>query len=172
MQNGIDKKVVELGHDPYDGATTSYRANSLPPAKTISVLLPGATAMTGATGKVVRSVRVTGGPHETFGDTTVVVPYSHAQSWDHLVAVLAAGTMPISAGGVTTTGASGTVTIRLMNEIVRIAAGQKLTLYLSSTSLAQSASDALYVAPVQPQARITIGRVALRLSVLKRAVSR
>ena len=29
--------------------------------------------MSGATGKVVRSVRVTGGPHETFGDTTVTV---------------------------------------------------------------------------------------------------
>ena len=45
--------------------------------------------MSGATGKVVRSVRVTGGPHETFGDTTVVVRYSGAKSWDRLVAVLA-----------------------------------------------------------------------------------
>ena len=45
--------------------------------------------MTGATGKVVRGVRITGGPHETFGDSTVVVRYSGAQNWDRLVAVLA-----------------------------------------------------------------------------------
>ena len=52
-------------------------------------MLPGSTTMSGANGKVVRGVRITGGPHETFGDSTVVVRYSGAKSWDRLVAVLA-----------------------------------------------------------------------------------
>jgi hypothetical protein len=59
-----------------------------------------------------------------------------------------------------------------MNEAVRFAAGKRLVLYLSSTSLAQSSSDPLYLAAVQPDAAITIGRVTLNLSVLKKAVSR
>ena len=90
----------------------------------------------------MRGARVTGGPHETFGDSTVVVRYSGAKSWDRLVAVLAVAgsSTPITAGGVKLTAASGKVTIKLMNEAVRFAAGKKLVLYLSSTSLAQSSS--------------------------------
>ena len=168
--NGIDKNVVELGHDPFDGKTTTY--TTLPRVKTSSVLLPGTTTLSGATGKVVRSVRFTGGPHETFGDTKVVVRFSGAQSWDRLVAVLAVGSTPISAGGVKLAGAQGTATISLMNQAVRVPAGRKLTLYLGSTSLAQSSSNALYLAAVQPDARITIGRIALKLSVLTKTVSR
>lgn len=170
--NGIDKPQVELAHDPWDGKTTLYP--STPPTKTISVTLPGTASISGALGKVVRSARVTGGPHETFGDSTVVVRYSGAKSWDRLVAVLAVAgsSTPITAGGVKLTAANGKVTIKLMDEAVRFAAGKKLVLYLSSTSLAQSSSDALYLAAVQPTAAITIGRVTLNLSVLKKAVSR
>jgi alpha-beta hydrolase superfamily lysophospholipase len=170
--NGIDKPVVELAHDPWDGKTTVY--SSTPPTKTISVTLPGSATISGSTGKVVRSVRITGGPHETFGDSSVVVKYSGAADWDRLVAVLAVqgSSTPITAGGVKLKSASGTVTIKLMDEAVRFAAGKKLVLYLSSTSLAQSTSDALYLASVAPDAKVTIGRVTLNLSVLKRAVSR
>ena len=172
--NGIDRTHVLLAHDPWDGKPTAYPA--LPPTKTISVNLPGSTTMTGATGKVVRSVRVTGGPHETFGDSTVTVRYRDAESWDRLVAVLtvAGSSTPITAGGVKLTGgASGTATIRLMNEAVKIPAGKKLTLYVASTSLAQSPSDALYLSAVSsPSAHITIGKVTLKLSVLKQAASR
>ena len=170
--NGIDKPRVELAHDPWDGKTTVYP--STPPRKTISVTLPGTTTMSGSSGKVVRSVRVTGGPHETFGDSTVVVRYSGAQSWDRLVAVLAVAgnSTPISVGGTKLTAASGKVTIKLMNESVRFAAGKKLVLYLGSTSLAQDPADALYLAAVAPQAKVTIGRVTLNLSVLKKALSR
>jgi alpha-beta hydrolase superfamily lysophospholipase len=167
--NGIDKKVVELGHDPYDGKTSVY--TSLPATKVSSVTLPGTTTMSGANAKVVRSARITGGPHETFGDSTVVVRYSGAQSWDRLVAVLAVGTTPISAGGVKVAAASGKVTIRLMNQAVRVPAGKKLTLYLGSTSLVQSTSNALYLASVQPDAAITIGRVTLNVSVLEQAAA-
>jgi alpha-beta hydrolase superfamily lysophospholipase len=171
-QNGIDKRQVELAHDPWDGKTTVYSAT--PSTKTISVTLPGTSAISGALGKVVRSVRVTGGPHETFGDSTVVVRYSGAKNWDRLVAVLAVAgsSTPITAGGVKLTTASGKVTLKLMDEAVRFAAGKRLVLYLSSTSLAQSPSDALYLAAVQPDATITIGSFTLNLSVLKKAVSR
>jgi alpha-beta hydrolase superfamily lysophospholipase len=170
--NGIDKPVVELAHDPWDGKTTTYA--SAPPTKKISVTLPGSSAISGSSGKVVRSVRITGGPHETFGDSTVTVKYSGASDWDRLVAVLAVqgSPIPITAGGVKLKSASGTVTIKLMNEAVRFAAGKKLVLYLSSTSLAQSTSDALYLASVAPDAKVTIGRVTLNLSVLTRAVSK
>jgi len=169
--NGIDKPVVELAHDPWDGKTTLYA--STPPTKKVSVTLPGSSTISGSTGKVVRSVRITGGPHETFGDSTVVVKYSGAHDWDRLVAVLAVqgSSTPITAGGVKLTAAAGTATIKLMDEAVRFAAGKKLVLYLSSTSLAQSPSDALYLASVAPDANVTIGRVTLNLSVLKRAVS-
>jgi alpha-beta hydrolase superfamily lysophospholipase len=173
VSNGVESKPsIVLAHDPWDGKPTSYK--TLPATKTISVTLPGTTTMSGATGKVVRSARVTGGPHETFGDSTVVVRYSGAKSWDRLVAVLAVAgsSTPITAGGVKLTASSGKVTIKLLNEAVRVAAGKKLVLYLSSTSIAQDPGDALYLAAVQPGAAITIGRVTLNVSVLKQAVSR
>jgi alpha-beta hydrolase superfamily lysophospholipase len=165
--NGVDRKVIELGHDPVDGKTTVYTA--LPRLKTASVTLPGSSTLTGASGKLVRSVRLTGGPHDTFGAATVLVRYSNAQAFDHLVAVLAVGTTPISAGGVKLSSAAGKATISLMNQVVRLKPGQKLTLYLSSTSLAQSTSNALYLAAVQPSAHITIGRVTVTASMLQKA---
>jgi alpha-beta hydrolase superfamily lysophospholipase len=170
--NDINKPYVELAHDPWDGKTTLY--SSTPPTKKISVTLPGSSTISGASGKVVRSVRVTGGPHETFGDSTVVVKYSGAQDWDRLVAVLAVqgSSTPITAGGIKLTAPSGKVTIKLMDEAVRFAAGKKLVLYLSSTSLAQSPSDPLYLGAVNPDAKITIGAATLNLSVLKQAVSK
>jgi alpha-beta hydrolase superfamily lysophospholipase len=170
--NGIDRTNILLAHDPWDGKATAYAG--LPRTKRVTVNLPGSTTVTGAGGKAVRSVRVTGGPHETFGDTTVTVRYSNAQGFDHLVAVLAVqgAATPISAGGTKLKSASGTATIRLMNEVVRVPAGKKLVLYLSSTSLAQSPSNALYIDGVQPDASVTLGKVTLKLSVLKKAVSR
>jgi alpha-beta hydrolase superfamily lysophospholipase len=171
--NGIEKQPpIVLAHDPWDGKPTAFK--SLPATKTISVMLPGTSTLSGSGGKTVRSVRVTGGPHETFGDSTVVVRYSNAQSWDRLVAVLAVqgSATPITAGGVKLTASSGKVTIKLMNECVRFAAGKRLVLYLGPTSLTQSPANALYLASVQPEAKVTIGRVTLNLSVLKQAVSR
>ena len=171
--NGIERTKVVLSHDPWDGTTTAYAG--LPPTKSISVNLPGSTTMSGATGKVVRSVRITGGPHETFGDSTVTVRYSGARAWDRLVAVLAVqGTAtPITAGGTKVKASAGTVTIRLLNEAVRFAAGKRLVLYLSSTSIAQTGNIGLYLGAVSdPAAQITIGKVTLKLSVLKKAVSK
>jgi hypothetical protein len=171
--NGIEKQPpIVLAHDPWDGKPTAFK--TLPATKTISVTLPGTSTLSGSGGKTLRSVRVTGGPHETFGDSTVVVRYSNAQSWDRLVAVLAVqgSATPITAGGVKLTASSGKVTIKLMNESVRFPAGKRLVLYVGPTSLTQSPANGLYLASVQPEAKVTIGRVTLNLSVLKKAVSR
>jgi len=170
--NGIDKSpFVELAHDPWDGRVTTYK--SLPPTKTITVALPGTSALQ-SDGKAVRGVRVTGGPHETFGDSTVSVKYSGAKGWDRLVAVLtvAGQATPITAGGVKLTGSSGVATIHLMNEAVRIPSGARLVVYLGATSTVQSSADALYLADVQPGSAITLGRATLTLSVLTKAVSK
>ena len=171
--NGIDRTKVVLSHDPWDGTTTAY--STLPPTKTVSVNLPGSSTITGANGKVVRSVKITGGPHETFGDSTVTVRYSGAKNWDRLVAALfvQGSSTPITAGGVRVKGASGTLTIRLMDEAVKVAAGKKLVLYLSSTSVGPTGNFGLYLAAVSdPAAQVTIGKVTLKLSVLKKAVSK
>ncbi len=169
--NGVDKQAtVELAHDPWDGKTTTF--TGLPATKTASVELPGTTTIA-PTGRVVRGARLTGGPHETFGDSTVTVRYSGAKGWDRLVAVLtiAGNSTPISAGGVKLTAASGVATIRLLNESVLVPAGAKLVVYLGATSTVQNSADALYLDGVQPGSSITIGRETLNLSVLTKAVS-
>jgi alpha-beta hydrolase superfamily lysophospholipase len=171
--NGIDKKPpVELAHDAWNGSTTSYAG--LPPTKFSSVALPGTTTMQSPGGKVQRGARLTGGPHETFGDSTVTVRYTGAKSWDRLVAVLnvAGDNTPISAGGTKISGASGVATIRLMNESVLVPAGKRLVVTIGATSTVQSSANALYLDDVQPGSSITIGRMTLKLSVLQKAVSR
>ena len=170
--NGIDMQAtVQLAHDPWDGKTTTYAG--LPPTKTASVTLPGTTTIATG-GRVVRGARLTGGPHETFGDSTVTVRYSGAKGWDRLVAVLtiAGQATPITVGGVKLDAASGVATIRLMNESVLVPAGAKLVVYLGATSTVQSSADVLYLEGVQPGSSITIGRETLGLSVLTKAVSR
>ena len=171
-QSGIDKRPpVELAHDPWDGKTTSYAG--LPPTKFTSVALPGTTTMQSPGGKVQRGARLTGGPHETFGDSTVTVRYSGAKTWDRLVAVLtmAGNNTPISAGGIKISAASGVATIRLMNESVLVPAGKRLVVTLGATSTVQNGNP-LYLDDVQPGSSITIGRMTLKLSVLQKAVSR
>ncbi len=163
--------AIALAHDPWDGTTTTYAA--LPATRTVSVSLPGTSPLKSG-GKVVRSVRLPGGPMETFGDTTITVPYANASGWDRLVAVLTSSgsSTPISAGGVKLSGASGTATIRLMDEAVLVPRGAKLTVTLGATSVVQSSANALYLDDVQPGSSITLGRATLKLSILKQPVSR
>lgn len=158
---------VVLAHDPWDGKLTSYAG--LPATKRVTVSLPGTTTI-GPSGKVVRGVRITGGPHETFGDSTLTVRYSGMKSWDHLVAVLSASGIPtaISTGACALTGASGVAQIHFMNESVRVPAGAKFTIMLAATSGAAP----VYATGVAAGARVTLGRETLALSMLKRAVSR
>src|SRR5581483_9052183 len=158
---------VVLAHDPWDGKVTAYAG--LPPTSRVTVALPGSTTI-GPSGKVVRSVRITGGPHETFGDSTLTVHYSGMKNWDHLVAVLSASGIPtaISTGACALTGASGVAQIHFMNESVRVPAGAKLTVTLAATS----GTAPVYATGVAAGATITVGRATLALSSLKRAVSK
>jgi hypothetical protein len=158
---------VVLAHDPWDGKVTPYAG--LPPTKRVTVALPGTTTI-GPSGKVVRSVRLTGGPHETFGDSTVTVRYSGMKNWDHLVAVLSASGIPtaISTGACALTGTSGVAQIHFMNESVRVPAGAKFTVTIAATSGAAP----VYATGVAAGASVTIGRETLALSALKKAVSK
>lgn len=158
---------VRLAHDPWDGKLTSFAG--LPPTKRVTVSLPGTTRI-GPSGKVVRGVRITGGPHETFGDSTLTVHYSGMKSWGHLVAVLSANGIPtaISTGACTLTGTSGVAQIHFMNESVRVPAGAKFVVTLAATS----GNAPVYATGVAAGAAVTVGRETLALSMLKRAVSK
>jgi ABC-2 type transport system ATP-binding protein len=158
---------VRLAHDPWDGKLTSFAG--LPPTKRVTVSLPGTTRI-GPSGKVVRGVRITGGPHETFGDSTLTVHYSGMKNWDHLVAVLSANGIPtaISTGACALTGTSGVAQIHFMNESVRVPAGAKFVVTLAATS----GNAPVYATGVAAGAAVTVGRETLALSMLKRAVSK
>jgi len=164
---------VELAHDPWDGKTNSYA--KLPGTRTASVNLPGKSLIKGAHFGS-RSARLTGGPHETFGDGTVTVHYSGATNYTHLVATISiqGGNTIVTEGAAPITSSSGVVKIPLMNEAVLLPRGKRLRVRLGATSW-----DDLYhlgiptYASTPPSgATISIGSATLKLSFLKRAVSK
>jgi alpha-beta hydrolase superfamily lysophospholipase len=156
---------VVLAHDPWDGTTTSYPG--LPPVRKASVALPGTAALR-AGGHVSRSVRLTGGRHETFGGGTVVVRYTGATDWPQLVATVevAGGTAPVTIGAARLTKPEGAVTIHLLDESVLLPPGRRLVVTVGATS-----TVGLYTQGLPASATITIGRETLKLSLLERPVS-
>jgi alpha-beta hydrolase superfamily lysophospholipase len=164
---------VQLAHDPWDGTWSTYK--KLPATREASVNLPGKTTL-GALGLVSRAARLTGGPHETFGDGFVTVHYSGAKHWTHLVATVSVqgSKTPVTEGAAPIKSSSGTVKIPLMDESVLLPRGKKLVVKLGSVS----ADDVYHVgtpiyASLAPQnASIKIGSATLRLSLLKRTVSK
>ena len=89
-----------------------------------------------------------------------------------LTATIRGKQVVVSAGGIRLSGAQGTARIPLLDEAVRIPAGARIVVSVGATSLGQPSGNPLYAADVPAGASITIGRETLRLSVLKRAVSR
>jgi alpha-beta hydrolase superfamily lysophospholipase len=164
---------VDLAHDPWDGKTTISR--KLPAARSVSVNFPGQTKVTGA-GFATRSARLTGGPHETFGAGFVTVHYSTAQSWTHLVATVSVkgSKTPVTEGAAPIRDSSGVVKIPLMDEAVLLPRGKKLVVKLGSLSVddVYGGGTPIYAYPAAARASIKIGSVALRLSLLKHAVSK
>jgi pimeloyl-ACP methyl ester carboxylesterase len=158
---------VELAHDPWDGTTTFFKG--LPGTRHISVNLPGTTRL--APGPFLgRSVRLTGGPLETFGDGSVTVRYSGAGgAWTHLVATvsLRGKKTPITEGAALLTKPSGLVKIPLMDESVLLPRGKKVVVTLGAGS-----KDGVYQAPAGNKPTIRIGRITLNLSLLEHAVSK
>jgi alpha-beta hydrolase superfamily lysophospholipase len=163
---GAVKRGVELAHDPWNGTTTSYA--SVPPTRHTSVNLPGSKRIA-AGGSVTRSVRLTGGPLETFGDGSLGIRYSHNSVLTEIRAMVS-----VKGGGVITVGAarigggSGVVKIPLLDEAVLLPRGKRLVVTAGGTT-----ADGVYF-PLQGGGApaITIGRVTLNLSLLKRTVSR
>jgi esterase/lipase len=164
---------VLLGHDPWDGNQTFY--SKLPATRKASVNLPGKTKLAGA-GFATRSARLTGGPHETFGDGFVTVHYSGAKDWTHLVAAVSVkgSKTPVTEGAAPIKSPSGTVKIPLMNEAVLLPRGKKLVVKLGAVS----ADDVyhlgipIYASPAPQGASIKVGSATLKLSFLKHTVSK
>ncbi len=164
---------VDLAHDPWDGKTTVYK--KLPAARSVSVNLPGRARISGA-GFATRSARLTGGPHETFGDGFVTVHYSAAQNWTRLVATVSVkgSKTPVTEGAAPIETASGVVKIPLMDEAVLLPRGKKLVVELGAVSAddVYHAGIPVYASPAAEGASIKIGSASLRLSLLRHVVSK
>jgi hypothetical protein len=123
-----------------------------------------------------RSVRLTGGPHETFGDGFVTVHYSGAKNWTHLVAMVSVknSATPITEGAAPIDSSSGVVKIPLMNEAVLVPRGKRLVVSLGSESAdnVNQVGVPIYASPAPQGASIKIGSETLKLSFLKRTVSK
>ena len=152
---------VELAHEPWDGATTSYAG--VPETRAASVALPGTSVLAPGV-RLSRSARLTGGPHETFRAGTVTVRYANAQSWSRLVATVsvAGSSTPVTLGAVRIRKPSGVATIRLLDEVVRLPRGKRLTVTIGGSS-----ADGLFAGAEPAGATITIGRVTLKLPLLQ-----
>lgn len=144
---------VVIQHESPDKATTTFR--KLPPTRFVSVNLPG--------GARSRAVRLPGGPFETFGVGTVTVRYTGA-SWKQVIAKVSTpnGTL-VTEGAARARKPADVLTIPLLDEAVFLPRGKKLVVSLSSHDAEFGGSSG---------GSITIRRVTLRLSVLRRAVSR
>lgn len=143
---------VVLQHEN-DAATTTFR--SLPPTRHVSVNLPG-TAKS-------RSVRLPGGPLETFGVGSVTIRYARA-TWKQVVARVTtpSGTL-VTEGAAPVEARAGLLTIPLLDEAVLLHRGKKLVVTLTSHDSEFAGAGG---------GKIAIRRVTLELSVLQRAVSR
>jgi hypothetical protein len=142
---------VVIEHEQ-DASTTRFV--KLPPTRSVSVNLPGAT--------LKRSVWLPGGPLETFGVGSVTIRYSGA-SWKQVVAQVSTpdGTL-VTEGAAPVTHKGGVLTIPLLDEVALLPRGKRLIVSFRS-------HDATFGGP--GGGKIAVGGVTLRLSVLQRAVS-
>jgi hypothetical protein len=163
---------VELAHDPWDGRTSRYR--NIPRTRFLSVNLPGTKKLL-LGGSVHRSIRLPGGPLETFGDGSLSVRYSgNDGQWTDIraMASVKGSKTPITIGAAPLTKSSGTVKIPLLDEAGLLPRGKRLVVTVGATS-----ADGVYGlivggGPPDGSPAIKIGRVTLKLSLLKRAVSK
>jgi dienelactone hydrolase len=164
---------VQLAHDPWDGQPNVYK--KLPATRKANVNLPGKTKLAGAT-FATRSARLTGGPHETFGDGFVTAHYSGATKWTHLVATVSVkgSKTPVTEGAASIKSASGVVKIPLMDEAVRLPRGKKLVVKLGATSAddVNHIGVPIYASGAARGASITVRNATLTLSFLRHPISR
>ena len=164
---------VELAHDPWKGTTTLFK--KLPATQSGTVNLPGTKKLSGSA-FATRSVRLPGGPRETFGDGYVKVHYSGATQWTHLVAtVLVKGSnTPVTEGAGPINSPSGVLKIPLMDEAVLLPRGKKLVVKLGAVSAEDvyHVGVPVYASAAPAGASIKVGSETLKLSFLKHTVSK
>jgi fermentation-respiration switch protein FrsA (DUF1100 family) len=161
---------IRLAHDPWDGTTTSYTA--LPRTRHKSVNLPGSKKLSTTSASTSRTVRLTGGPFETFGDGSVTVRYSGAgRSWQRLVATVGVkgSSTPATFGATVLKKPSGVLRIPLSDQAVLLPRGKRLVVNVGGDT-----AGGVYNEPPLSVSTgfITIGRITLNLSLLKKTVSR
>jgi predicted acyl esterase len=166
---------VELATDPWSGKTVTY--DGLPATRTLRFARRGHSTLT-ASGKVVRTFPPVAHV-ETFGTPVVHVHASSRTGYSHLVVAVTAvrpnGSQLLLSDGGAATRTLGrkarTVTIRLPDEITSISRGSRLRVTIGATSTVQSPSNPVYLIPVAPGSKATIGRVAFSLPVLRKPAS-
>jgi predicted acyl esterase len=152
------------------------RGATLPPVRPNVVAFPGVSTFA-KTGKGVRSAPLRRAV-EIYGSPIVKTSVAASGGWSRLVAVLTARTpqgkeIVVSAGGVPTKPGVQKLTLKLASQATFIPRGSRLTLTLGSSSLAQSASNVLYLdLPMPPAARVRIGNAVLTLPGLRTPVTR
>jgi dienelactone hydrolase len=159
---------VELAHDPWDGSKSFFK--TLPKTRHKVVNLPGRTMLKAPGASVSRLVRLTGGPLETFGDGSVTVRYSGLTGgWTHLIATVAVKgkSTPVTFGAARVTRKSGLVTIPLSDQAVLLPRGKQLVVTVGGET-----AGGVYLDVPGASGSLTIGRVTLNLSLLRRAVSK
>lgn len=158
---------LAIADDPWDGTTTNLKTP--PPTRRVTVNLPGSKKLEEG-GAVMRSVRLTGGPLETFGDGYLTARYSGQHSWGQLIAsVTIKGTStPLTFGAVRLNKQAGVIRIPLSDQAVVIPRGKRLVITVGS----QTAGGMYAGLPTGPSPAITIRRITLTLSVLKHTVSK
>jgi esterase/lipase len=158
---------VELAHDPWNGTTSFYKG--LPAMRRESVNLPGTKRIPG-NGSVQRSVRLTGGPFETFGDSSLSVRYSGLSgALDQIRAMVSVkgSKTPVTFGAARVTNQAGVLRIPLSDQAVLLPRGKRLVITVGTTP-----AGGVYYPTAGNPLTVKIGRITLNLSVLKRAVSR
>jgi dienelactone hydrolase len=156
---------VELAPDPWNGKTSVYKG--LPATRRKSVSLPGTKEIGGA-GSTRRSIRLPGGPFETFGHSSLSVRYSdhRADSGQIRATVSVKGSKtPLTFGAARLTAHAGVVRIPLSNQAVLLPRGKRLVVTVGATS-----AGGVY--STSPPLAVKVGRITLNLSLLKHTVSK
>jgi pimeloyl-ACP methyl ester carboxylesterase len=160
---------VQLASDPWNGTVAILKR--LPATRRTTVNLPGTKKM--SCGTVVRSVRLPGGPLETFGDGNVAVRYSAEHSWAGLLATVSikGSSTPVTFGAARLKQRAGVLRIPLSDQAVLLPRGRRLVVTVGNQ--VTNVFGSVCAAPTPNAApTITIGRVTLTLSVLKHTVSK
>jgi len=158
---------VELAHDPWDGKTSFYKG--VPTTRRKSVNLPGTKQIHG-TGSARRLIRLTGGPFETFGDSSLSVRYSdHRADLKQIRAMISVkgSKTPVTFGAARLTDHAGVVRIPLSDQAVLLPRGKRLVVTVGFTS-----ADGVYSTTFGAPLVTNIGRITLNLSLLSHTVSK